>query len=474
MKHSTLATPSSDLFFLAFAKRHAMIITNITKLSATVLYHEAPPAHVLQELRRHLSVPLHLTPLDASAFKKEWAAHYPDSDVESQTILADMEKNYHLNDVIHSLPTLDNEVMSDDHHAPIIRLINALIREALDLHASDIHMETFSDAIHIRFRVDGLLQPLLEIPKHWRAMLASRIKIMAKLDIAEKRLPQDGRFSMHSPHGVVDVRVATLPTHSGERIVLRLLHNKSYFTSLEHLGLRPHLLKQLHQLIHKTHGMILVTGPTGSGKTTTLYAALGAINNKERNILTVEDPIEYSLTGISQIPVNPKIAMDFARGLRAILRQDPDVVMVGEIRDEETARIAVQASLTGHLVFSSLHTNTAVGAITRLRDMGVAPYLLASSLIGIVAQRLIRLLCQGCEGHGCQDCLQRGYKGRTAVYEMITVDETLRTLIHDQASEQVLQAYCHEHFESIEKDAAHRYEQGETTLEEIQRVLYES
>ena len=273
---------------------------------------------------------------------------------------------------------------------------------------------------------------------------------------------------------VVDVRVATLPTHSGERIVLRLLHNKSYFTTLEHLGLQTQPLKQLQELIEKNHGILLVTGPTGSGKTTTLYAALTAINNKERNILTVEDPIEYSLRGISQTQINPKIDMTFARGLRAILRQDPDVVMVGEIRDEETARIAVQASLTGHLVFSSLHTNTAVGAITRLRDMGIAPYLLASSLIGVVAQRLIRLLCIACGGNGCQDCLQRGYKGRTAVYEIITIDDTLRTMIHDEASEQALQAYCHQQFKSIEKDAAHRYEQGQTTLEEIQRVLHEN
>ena len=253
-----------------------------------------------------------------------------------------------------------------------------------------------------------------------------------------------------------------------------MLHNKAYLTTLEHLGLQAKALKQLQQLIQKNHGILLVTGPTGSGKTTTLYSALTAINNKERNILTVEDPIEYSLEGISQTQINPKINMDFARGLRAILRQDPDVVMVGEIRDEETARIAVQASLTGHLVFSSLHTNTAIGAITRLRDMGIAPYLLSSSLIGVVAQRLIRLLCHTCRGQGCENCLHRGYKGRTAIYEIITIDDTLRAMIHDEAPEKALQNYCHQHFDSIEKDAKHRYEQGQTTLEEIQRVLHEN
>ena len=474
MMDSCSSPISANNIPLSFAKQYGFIVTDITPLSATILYHSPLPTHVLQELRRHLSVPLILKVIDKPTFQEKWTIHYAQNNIETQTILADIEKNHSLNDVLHTLPTIDNESLSEDHHAPMIRLINTLIGEALSLQASDIHIENFNDTIHIRFRVDGLLQPLLEIPKHWSAMLTSRIKIMAKLDIAEKRLPQDGRFSINIGHDTIDIRVATLPTYSGERIVLRLLHNKAYLTTLEHLGLQAKALKQLQQLIQKNHGILLVTGPTGSGKTTTLYSALTAINNKERNILTVEDPIEYSLEGISQTQINPKINMDFARGLRAILRQDPDVVMVGEIRDEETARIAVQASLTGHLVFSSLHTNTAIGAITRLRDMGIAPYLLSSSLIGVVAQRLIRLLCHTCRGQGCENCLHRGYKGRTAIYEIITIDDTLRAMIHDEAPEKALQNYCHQHFDSIEKDAKHRYEQGQTTLEEIQRVLHEN
>jgi general secretion pathway protein E len=329
-------------------------------------------------------------------------------------------------------------------------------------------------------------------------LVVSRIKVMAQLDIAEKRLPQDGRISLRVAGRAVDVRVSTIPSGHGERVVMRLLDKQAGRLDLEQLGMDPVTLEAVDDLIRKPHGIILVTGPTGSGKTTTLYAGLTRINDRSRNILTVEDPIEYYLDGIGQMQVNPKVEMTFARGLRAILRQDPDVVMVGEIRDLETAEIAVQASLTGHLVLSTLHTNSAVGAVTRLRDMGVEPFLLSSSLLGVLAQRLVRLLCRECRlAHapdererrllglaagdarvlhrpvGCEACNGTGYAGRTGIYELLVVDEAMRTMVHDGASEQALERHARERTPSIRQDGMRRVLAGETTLEEVLRVTRE-
>ncbi len=348
----------------------------------------------------------------------------------------------------------------------------------------------------VRLRVDGVLREVLQSRRAVAPLIVSRIKVMSKLDIAEKRLPQDGRISLRIAGRAVDVRVSTIPSGHGERVVLRLLDKQAGRLDLGSLGMNEPTQRTMDELIHKPHGIILVTGPTGSGKTTTLYAALERINDNTRNIMTVEDPIEYYIDGIGQTQVNTKVEMTFARGLRAILRQDPDVVMVGEIRDVETAQIAVQASLTGHLVLSTLHTNTAVGAVTRLRDMGVEPFLLSSSLIGVLAQRLVRVLNpESRQAYTGGDYERRllnlpdeapeptlyrpgqdssgGYRGRSGIYELIAVDDTMRTMIHDGASEQQMDRYARQSSPSIRDDGRAKVLSGETSLEELLRVTRE-
>jgi general secretion pathway protein E len=350
----------------------------------------------------------------------------------------------------------------------------------------------------VRFRVDGVLREVLTPRRVLAPLIVSRIKVMAKLDIAEKRLPQDGRISLLVAGRAVDVRVSTIPTGQGERVVLRLLDKQAGRLDLEQLGMDKQNLAIMQRVIERPHGILLVTGPTGSGKTTTLYAALTSLNNRKRNIMTVEDPVEYHLDGVSQTNVNSKVDMSFARGLRAILRQDPDVVMVGEIRDLETAEIAVQASLTGHLVLSTLHTNSAVGAVTRLRDMGVEPFLLSSSLLGVLAQRLVRLLCEHCKepytanevdcerfgfdksnpptlykAGSCPKCNYQGYRGRTGIYELIEIDASLRDMIHDGSGEHVIEAHARKATPSIRQDGIRRVLLGETTVDEVIRVTKE-
>ncbi|MEL7400938.1 MAG: type II secretion system ATPase GspE, partial [Pseudomonadota bacterium] len=387
------------------------------------------------------------------------------------------------------------DLLEQEGDAPIIRLINALLTEAVKESASDIHVETYEKRLVVRFRVDGVLREVVQPKRALAALLISRIKVMAKLDIAEKRVPQDGRIALRIGGREVDVRVSTMPSQHGERIVMRLLDKQAGRLGLAQLGLADRDLKTLRNIISKPHGIILVTGPTGSGKTTTLYGALSDLNETSRNILTVEDPVEYSLPGIGQTQVNTKVDMTFAKGLRAILRQDPDVVMIGEIRDLETVEIAIQASLTGHLVLSTLHTNTAVGAITRLQDMGVEPFLLSSSMVGVIAQRLVRVLCDDCKtaapadasecellgadaanppliyhAKGCDKCNQLGYRGRQGIYEIIEVDESMKTLIHDRAGEQELDAYARRSGPSIRQDGIRKVLAGSTTIEELLRV----
>jgi general secretion pathway protein E len=392
--------------------------------------------------------------------------------------------------------TLEPEdLMESDDDAPIIRLINALLSEAIKVNASDIHVEPFENHLRVRFRVDGMLREILHPPGNIAPLVISRIKVMAKLDIAEKRLPQDGRISLRVAGRGVDVRVSTLPSGHGERVVMRLLDKQAGRLDLEQLGMSREIHDSFNELLHKPHGIILVTGPTGSGKTTTLYAGLSILNEKSRNILTVEDPIEYYIDGIGQTQVNAKVDMTFARGLRSILRQDPDVVMIGEIRDLETASIAVQASLTGHLVLSTLHTNSAIGAITRLRDMGVEPFLLASSLIGVMAQRLVRNLCPHCKksheitakerewlgmedddnseiysADGCAECNYIGYTGRSGLYEFIPVDHTLQNMIHEGEGEQAMESYARMTTPSLSQDGKRMILKGKTSLEEVLRV----
>lgn len=442
-------------------------------------------------------MPLELELVSDELFNESLVKIYETDSTTAMQMAEDLGESLNLSELMHELPKAEDLLEKQDD-APIIRLLNALLSEAIKEGASDVHIETFEDHVTIRFRVDGILREVLEPPRILAPLIISRIKVMARLDIAEKRLPQDGRITLRIGGRAVDVRVSTMPTNHGERAVLRLLDKQSARLDLAELGMEANTLNLLRTLITKPHGILLVTGPTGSGKTTTLYAGLTVLNDKKRNILTVEDPIEYDLAGIGQTQVNTKTNMTFAKGLRAILRQDPDVVMVGEIRDLETAQIAIQASLTGHLVLSTLHTNSAIGAITRLDDMGVEPFLLASSLAGVLAQRLIRLLCEHCKKPmlatpsecellgvaetaspviyhpaGCSLCRHTGYSGRSGVYELIAIDDALRTMIHDRAPEQQMRKHARMSFSSLRRDGYRRVLMGDTSLEEVLRVTSE-
>ena len=358
---------------------------------------------------------------------------------------------------------------SDD--APIIRMLNALLTQAARDGASDIHIEPYERHSSVRFRVDGTLREVVQPNRALHAALISRLKIMADLDISEKRLPQDGRISLRIGTRAVDVRVSTLPSAHGERAVLRLLDKSGNKLTLEAVGMQGDVLQRLLGLIAQPHGIILVTGPTGSGKTTTLYAALQRLDAGRGNIMTVEDPIEYELPGVGQTQVNAKIDLTFAKALRAILRQDPDVIMIGEIRDFETAHIAIQASLTGHLVLATLHTNDAASAVTRLIDMGVEPFLLSSSLLGVLAQRLVRKLCTHCHGAGCAECSQSGYQGRTGIFELLVTNDQQRALIHQRASDAELrQSALDAGMVLMRDDGARLVQAGVTSPEELLRV----
>ncbi len=481
----------------AYAKRQGVLLTEMSRDHAKCVCREDVQLVTLSEIRRFVGIPISVEYLEREKFDAVLQASYEGGAAQSMNMMDDFSDEDDLSAVAKELHEPEDLLESDDD-APIIRLINALLTEAIKINASDIHIEPYENQLSVRFRVDGVLQEILAQKKMLAPLVVSRIKVMAKLDIAEKRLPQDGRISLRIAGRAVDVRVSTLPSGHGERVVMRLLDKQAGRLNLQHLGMESKTLSLMSEVINKPHGIILVTGPTGSGKTTTLYAALTQLNNKSRNILTVEDPIEYFLEGIGQTNVNTRVDMTFARGLRAILRQDPDVVMIGEIRDIETADIAVQASLTGHLVLSTLHTNTAVGAVTRLRDMGVEPFLLSSSLIGVVAQRLIRLLCAQCKEPfqmnsidceafkmppdsaptaykpvGCGVCNQTGYAGRTGIYEIVSVDERLRGMIHDGASEHEMESYARTVTPGIRQDGLRRILAGETSLEEVFRVTRE-
>eukprot|EP00362_Geleiidae_sp_MMETSP1317_P001425 CAMPEP_0201284746 /NCGR_PEP_ID=MMETSP1317-20130820/83623_1 /ASSEMBLY_ACC=CAM_ASM_000770 /TAXON_ID=187299 /ORGANISM="Undescribed Undescribed, Strain Undescribed" /LENGTH=407 /DNA_ID=CAMNT_0047606147 /DNA_START=1 /DNA_END=1224 /DNA_ORIENTATION=- len=395
-----------------------------------------------------------------------------------------------LNQIIQEIQEPEDLLESVDD-APIIKLLNALLTKAIQDNASDIHIEPYENRLRIRFRIDGALKEVLEPRKSLAPLIISRIKVMSRLDIAEKRLPQDGRISLRIGGISVDVRVSTIPSGRTERVVMHLLNKEANRLDLKNLGMPENTRKDIEDAISMPHGIILVTGPTGSGKTTTLYAVLSRLKDVQRNIMTVEDPIEFFIDGVNQTQVNYKIGMTFAYGLRAILRQDPDIIMVGEIRDLETAQIAVQASLTGHLVFSTLHTNTAIGAITRLRDMGLESFLLASSLNGVLAQRLVRLLCNCCKqayessnierellginkqsvtlyrAVGCKHCENIGYKHRTGIYEFVQIDDTVHNFIHNDAGEQEMVTYIRKRTPSIQSVGFKLALRGDTTLKEI-------
>jgi len=409
------------------------------------------------------------------------AKAYAGSGGDAAQVIDEYESDLDLNKLMLDMPAVEDLLESADD-APVIRMINALLTQALREGASDIHIEPFEQISVVRFRIDGTLRDVVKPKKAIHASLVSRIKIMAQLDIAEKRLPQDGRIALRVGGKAVDVRVSTLPTGHGERAVLRLLDKESGKLDLKHLGMSAEVLAQFDRLISQPHGIVLVTGPTGSGKTTTLYAALSRLNTSSTNILTVEDPIEYELNGVGQTQVNPRIDMTFAKALRAILRQDPDIIMIGEIRDLETAQIAVQASLTGHLVLATLHTNDSAAAVTRLLDMGIEPFLLSSSLLGVVAQRLVRKLCPHCKRHdgtswhdtGCDKCGQTGYQGRVGVYELLLTTEQIRAQIHNRASEADIRAAAQQDgMRTMREDGERWLADGTTTQAELLRVTKE-
>ncbi len=448
----------------------------------------------LQEVRRRIKGPVHIERLAAADFEKLVSRLYESGDDAARQVAEDMGDDLDLARLAEDLPEPADLLESEDD-APIIRLINGVLTQAIRENASDIHLEPFEDRLSIRFRVDGVLREVMAPARGLAGLITSRIQVMSRLDIAEKRVPQDGRIGLKIAGRPVDVRVSTLPSNHVERVVLRLLDKQAGRLDLAELGMDIETENRMAELITRPHGILLVTGPTGSGKSTTLYSALLRLNDRSRNIMTVEDPIEYDLDGIGQTQVNPKVDLTFARGLRAILRQDPDVVMVGEIRDLETARIAVQASLTGHLVLSTLHTNTAVGAITRLVDMGIEPFLLASSLIGVLAQRLVRVLNEeasepysisqdelerlGLGQHGATTLYrpradlaegQAAYRGRTGIYELVTISEALRQSIHDGASERALNDLARKMAPSMLDDGWNKARAGVTSLEEVLRV----
>ena len=477
-----------------YAKQYGVLLERSSE-PPVIVHREFPGLAVLAELRRYLGRPFELQAVADAEFQRRLTLGYQRGNNEAVQMAEDLGADVDLSRLVDEIPET-GDLMDAEDDAPIIRLINAILSQAVREKASDIHVETFEDSLSIRYRIDGVLSEVLSPKRMLAPLLVSRLKVMAKLDIAEKRVPQDGRISVKIAGHAVDIRMSTIPSAHGERVVLRLLDKQSGQLQLSQLSMNAQVFTTYKKSLRSPHGIILVTGPTGSGKTTTLYAGLSHVNESSRNILTIEDPIEYMLPGVGQTQVNTKVDMTFARGLRAILRQDPDIVMVGEIRDLETAQIAVQASLTGHLVLSTLHTNTAIGAVTRMQDMGIEPFLLASSLIGVMAQRLVRLLCGDCKtatladetemgllgmagadeqvtvyhAQGCEHCKYTGYRGRTGIYELIEVDDDLRLMIHEGASEQQMLECARKQYPGILEDGRRRILAGETSMAEVLRV----
>ncbi|MCC5872765.1 MAG: type II secretion system ATPase GspE [Gammaproteobacteria bacterium] len=499
------APPLARLPF-SFARRHGVVLlgeaaaadagSSAARRRQAACRPDASPL-AMAEARRIAGCPLCWETLEQTEFESLLERSYARDSSAARQMVEDLGEQLDLASLADQVPETE-DLLEQEDDAPIIRLINAILAEAIKENASDVHVETFERELVVRFRVDGILREIVRPKRALAPLLVSRIKVMARLDIAEKRVPQDGRITLRIGGREVDVRVSTLPSAAGERVVLRLLDKQAGRLDLTHLGMSRHGLTSMREILSKPHGIVLVTGPTGSGKTTSLYASLGEIQSAELNIMTVEDPIEYNLPGIGQTQVHTKAGMSFARGLRAILRQDPDVVMVGEIRDLETAEIAIQAALTGHLVLSTLHTNTAIGAVTRLHDIGIEPYLLSSSMLALIAQRLVRVLCPHCrEAYtatsaecdalgvapeqpptlyrptGCDHCSHTGYRGRTGIYEINQIDDTLRDMIHRNASEHEMERYAHGRAPNLLRDGREKVLSGVTGIQELFRVTRE-
>ena len=446
-----------------FARENGIFISDINENNVEVLTSDDVKLNKLSQLEAKFKRPLVIKSLSGADFFKHISSFYSENTDKSEDIVDGLGDQINLEQLASDLPKTE-DLLDDSTEAPVIRLINAVLSEAIKSNASDIHIEPYEKNLSIRFRVDGILKEILSPSSRIASLLNARIKVMANLDIAEKRVPQDGRISLKLGEKWVDLRVSTLPSNYGERIVLRLLDKSEAKFNLDDLGMPAEQKKVFTRSLAQNNGIILVTGPTGSGKTTTLYAGLNLLNDQSRNILTVEDPIEYAVDGIGQTQVNNKVGMTFAAGLRAILRQDPDVVMVGEIRDKETAEIAIQASLTGHLVLSTIHTNDTLGAITRLIDMGVEPYLLASSLRTIISQRLVRKLSPDGET----------FSGRQGIFEILDIDQNVKELINDDFSEKKVRDIIDPQHDFLEESGQKLIQKGVTTLEEVRRVLMEA
>ena len=497
--HPALAdgAPSARIPY-AFSRTHGVLAWRTEGDAIVVLMRPDATVEGIAELKRVLNRPLVTRAVEAETFATELSRAYNQAGA-ALAMSEGLANEADLARLMQELP-VSEDLLDGSAQAPVIRMINALLLQALRERASDLHFEPYEARAVVRFRVDGMLRDIVEPPRALHGALVSRLKIMAGLDIAEKRLPQDGRIALKLGDRQVDVRASTLPTGAGERVVLRLLDQEAARLDLTTLGMSRGTLDTVDHLIRQPHGILLVTGPTGSGKTTTLYAALSRLPRGSTNMMTVEDPIEYALDGVAQTQVNARIELTFARALRSILRQDPDVIMIGEIRDLETAQIAVQASLTGHLVLATLHTNDATSAITRLADMGVEPYLLASSLLGVLAQRLVRTLCPQCrsaadpsdgearlledlglpatqpawQAPGCEQCNHSGFSGRTGIYELLRIDDTMRRLIHDGAGEMALRdAALRAGMQRLRRDGARWIAAGSTSLAELTRVTRE-
>jgi len=476
-----------------FARRHGVVLESGVAGGTRCIFQPGATPTALLEVQRRCGGAVTFEAATDDRFETAIATAYRDTAAGSM----DLSETDDLATLADSAAAVDDLLDSRDD-SPVIRLINALLLQAVKDGASDVHIETQEKRLIVRFRIDGMLRDVVEPKRALAPLLVSRIKVMARLDIAEKRVPQDGRVTLRIGGYDIDVRISTIPTQHGERVVMRLLDRGSTGLDVAALGMSEHDRAAFLKLLARPHGILLVTGPTGSGKTTTLYTALTHLNDRKRNIMTVEDPIEYELPGIGQTQVNAKTGLTFARGLRAILRQDPDVIMVGEIRDQETAEVAVRSSMTGHFVLSTLHTNSAIGSITRLIDMGVERYLLAPMIVGLIAQRLVRRLCEHCRrqdraseadtlllggaiergrqiwrANGCEHCHGEGFKGRLGLYEIVPASDELRRLIHDGASEAMLARAARTICPSLLEDGIAKLEAGLTSVEEVARVVQE-
>src|SRR5277367_100461 len=503
--HIDAATLESDLVSkvpINYAKRNRLLPISTDGTTVTVAIADPANYEPLDDLHVLFGQPILAVVAPAEVINEAINRAYDQAaTTTAHDLMIDLEEN-RLDLVASELASEPRDLLEADDAAPIIRLVNGLLSQAVKDRASDIHIEVFERELVVRFRVDGMLFDVLTPQKRFHSAITSRVKVMSGLNIAEKRLPQDGRIRLRIAGRDIDIRVSTIPTAFGERIVLRLLDRAQALVdvNLDRLGFSGENLPKIERLIKQSHGIILATGPTGSGKTTTLYACLSRINSPEKNIITVEDPIEYQLHGVGQMQVNPKIDLSFATGLRSILRQDPDVIMVGEIRDSETAEIAIQAALTGHLVFSTLHTNDSFGAVTRLVDMGIEPFLVSSSILAVLAQRLVRKLCPDCREpyrpsetelariglksldstaricrpKGCRNCRNTGYRGRMAIQELMIMDDEIRSLVMQNADAATLRRKCTSvGMTLLRQDGAARVLRGETSIEELLRVTQE-